>query len=97
MRLTIIAGLIVGASLAIQSMLGAHVRTKVGEAASAVRVHGHVVAPWYVAMNGRPCGGAQRGSRRQSCNGNGRKLIRLSLRRCRFSILTETKDLGLCT
>jgi len=57
MRLTIIAGLIVGASLAIQSMLGAHARTKVGEAASAVRFHGHVVAPWYVAMNGRHSAG----------------------------------------
>ena len=51
MRLTIIAGLILGTSLAIQSMLGAHARAKVGHAASAVRVHGRVVAPWYVAMS----------------------------------------------
>jgi hypothetical protein len=51
MRLTIIAGLILGASLAIQSMMGAHARAKVGQAASAVRVHGRVVAPWYVAGN----------------------------------------------
>jgi hypothetical protein len=56
MRLTIIAGFILGASLAIQSMLGAHARTRVGQAASAVRVHGHVVAPWYVAMDGRHSG-----------------------------------------
>jgi hypothetical protein len=55
MRLTIIAGFIVGASLAIQSMLAAHARTGVGRAASAVRVH--VVAPWYVAMDGRHSGG----------------------------------------
>ena len=53
MRLTIIAGLILGASLAVQSMLGAHARAKVGQAASAVRVHGRVVAPWYVAVSGR--------------------------------------------
>ncbi len=51
MRLTIIAGLIMGASLAVQSMLGAHARAKVGQAASAVRVHGRVVAPWYVAVS----------------------------------------------
>jgi hypothetical protein len=52
MRLTIVAGLIMGLSLAVQSMLGAHARAKVGQAASAVRVHGREVAPWYVAMNG---------------------------------------------
>jgi hypothetical protein len=52
MRLTIIAGLIVGASLAIQSMLGANARAKIGHAANAVRVHGHAIAPWYVAMSG---------------------------------------------
>jgi hypothetical protein len=57
MRLTIIAGFIVGASLAIQSMLGAHARTRVGQAASAVRVHGRVVAPWYIAANDRRCEG----------------------------------------
>jgi len=60
MRLTIIAGFIVGASLAIQSMLGAHARTRVGQAASAVRVHGRVVAPWYVAMDGRHRAGGSR-------------------------------------
>ncbi len=49
MRLTIIAGLILGVSLAVQSILGAHARAKVGQAASAARVHGRVVAPWYVA------------------------------------------------
>ena len=51
MRLTIAAGLIVGASLAVQSMLGAHARAKLGPAATAVRVHVHEVAPWYIAMN----------------------------------------------
>ena len=51
MRLTIVAGLILGASLAVQSMLGAHARAKVGPAASAVRVQVHEVAPWYIAMN----------------------------------------------
>ncbi len=45
MRLTIIAGLIMGASLAIQSMLAAH--ATVG--------HVHVVAPWYIAATDRPC------------------------------------------
>jgi hypothetical protein len=53
MRLTIIAGLILGTSLAVQSMLGAHARAKVGQAASAVRVHGRVVAPWYLAVSSR--------------------------------------------
>ena len=51
MRLTILAGLILGASLAVQSMLGAHARAKLGPAASAVRVHVHEIAPWYIAMN----------------------------------------------
>ena len=52
MRLTIVAGLILGASLAVQSMLGAHARARLGSAASAVGVHVREVAPWYVAMNG---------------------------------------------
>ena len=51
MRLTIVAGLILGASLAVQSMLGAHARAKASAAASAVRVHVHEVAPWYIANN----------------------------------------------
>jgi hypothetical protein len=51
MRLTIVAGLIMGASLAVQSMLLAHAKAKLGPAASAVRVHVHEVAPWYIAMN----------------------------------------------
>ena len=49
MRLTIVAGLILGASLAVQSMLGTHAKAKVGTAATAVHVH--EVAPWYIAMN----------------------------------------------
>ena len=44
MRLTIVAGLIMGLSLAVQSMLGANARAKVGDAASAVRAHVRVVA-----------------------------------------------------
>jgi hypothetical protein len=49
MRLTIVAGLIMGVSLAVQSALGAQVRAKVGRAASAGRVH--EIAPWYIAKN----------------------------------------------
>ena len=63
MRLTIIAGLILGVSLAVQSILGAHARAEVGQAASAARVHGRVVAPWYVAMSGRRCDGRIVGAR----------------------------------
>jgi hypothetical protein len=55
MRLTIIAGLILGTSLAVQSMLGAHVAAKLGRAANGVGVHVHVVAPWYIAATDRPC------------------------------------------
>jgi hypothetical protein len=63
MRLTIIAGLILGVSLAVQSILGAHARAKVGQAASAVRVHGRVVAPWYVAVSDCRCDGRIVGAR----------------------------------
>jgi hypothetical protein len=55
MRLTIIAGLILGTSLAVQSILAAHARAKVGDAASAVGIHVRVVAPWYIAANDRRC------------------------------------------
>ena len=51
MRWTILAGLIVGTSLAIQSTVGAHARTKAGHAPSAVRAHAREIAPWYVATN----------------------------------------------
>jgi hypothetical protein len=51
MRISILAGLILGTSLAIQSMVVAHARAKVVHAASAVREHVRVVAPWYVAVN----------------------------------------------
>jgi hypothetical protein len=51
MRLTIVAGLILGTSLAVQSMLGAHARAKIGNTAKAVAVHAKVVAPWYIAAN----------------------------------------------
>ena len=62
MRLTIVAGLILGASLAVQSMLGAHARAKLGPAASAVHVR--EVAPWYIATNDvhRPTHLAERSS-----------------------------------
>ena len=47
MRLTFVAGLILGLSLAFQSMIAAHARSKLTPTAGAVRVH--EVAPWYVA------------------------------------------------
>ena len=57
MRLTIVAGLILGTSLAVQSMLGAHARAKIGNTVKAVAVHAKVVAPWYIAANyGRSAG-----------------------------------------
>jgi hypothetical protein len=55
MRLTIIAGLILGTSLAVQSILAAHAAAKIGRAANGVGVHAHVVAPWYIAANDRRC------------------------------------------
>jgi len=56
MRLTVVAGLIFGLSMAIQSLVGAHARAKAGHAANAVRVHVKEVAPWYIADNaGRSC------------------------------------------
>ncbi len=51
MRWSIIAGLIMGASLGAQSAVGAHIRAKAFHAASAVRVHVKEVAPWYIAVN----------------------------------------------
>lgn len=49
MRLAIVAGLIVGMALGVESVHDAHLKATVSQAASAVRVH--VSAPWYVAMN----------------------------------------------
>ena len=49
MRLTILAGLITGTSLAIQVALSAHVRPKAVPPNSAIRMR--VVAPWYIANN----------------------------------------------
>jgi hypothetical protein len=49
MRLTIVAGLITGASLAMQVTLSAHVRPKPIPPNSAIRIR--VVAPWYIASN----------------------------------------------
>jgi hypothetical protein len=49
MRKSILAGLILGLSLAIQSMVVAH--SKVVHPPSAVRVHVKVVAPWYIAAS----------------------------------------------
>lgn len=51
MRLTVVAGLIFGLSMAIQSLVGAHARAKAGHAANAIRVHVKEVAPWYIADN----------------------------------------------
>jgi len=53
MRLTILAGLLMGLSLAVQATLGAHARTIVGHAAKAVGAREKVVAPWYIASNDR--------------------------------------------
>lgn len=49
MRLTILAGLITGTSLAIQVALSAHTRPKVPPPNSAIRMR--TVAPWYIASN----------------------------------------------
>ena len=49
MRLTIIAGLMVGVSLAFQSAHAVHLKATVRPAPSAASVH--VSAPWYIAMN----------------------------------------------
>ncbi len=49
MRLTIIAGLMVGVSLAIQSAHTVHFKAIVRQAPSASSVQ--VSAPWYLAMN----------------------------------------------
>jgi hypothetical protein len=63
MRLTIIAGMILGASLAVQSMLGAHAAAKLARSANGVGVHVRVVAPWYIAANSRRCNGSIRSTR----------------------------------
>jgi len=55
MRLTIIAGLILGTSLAVQSILAAHATTKLGRPPNAVGAHVRVVAPWYIASIDRRC------------------------------------------
>jgi hypothetical protein len=51
MRLTILAGLLMGLSLAVQATLGAHARTTLGRSVKAVGAHEKVVAPWYIATN----------------------------------------------
>lgn len=61
MRLTIVAGVIMGVALAIQSALGAHARAKVAHPATAGRVHER--APWYVAMNDGHSAGHSAGPR----------------------------------
>ena len=55
MRLTIIAGLILGTSLAVQSILAAHATAKLSRPPNAVGAHVRVVAPWYIAANDRRC------------------------------------------
>jgi hypothetical protein len=54
MRLTILAGLIVGVSLAFQSAHAAHTKATVGHVPGAVRAHAS--APWYTAMDAGPRG-----------------------------------------
>jgi hypothetical protein len=56
MRLTIIAGLILGTSLAVQSILAAHAAAKLSRAPARVGVHVRVVAPWYIAATDRRSG-----------------------------------------
>jgi hypothetical protein len=53
MRLIIVAGLLMGVSLGIQSAHSVHASAKVGRATSAGRVL--VGAPWYIAMNAGRC------------------------------------------
>ncbi len=48
MRFAIVAGMILGVSLAVGAALGANITAKVGHAGSGVSGHGP--APWYVAM-----------------------------------------------
>ena len=72
MRLTVVAGLIFGLSMAIQSAVGAHARAKAGHAANAVRDHVKEVAPWYIAQ--RSCGNVCRSAPRYRGDG-GRRLI----------------------
>ena len=55
MRLTILAGLIMGVSLAIQSALGAQIRAKAARATRPGRTR--QVAPWYIAKNDGHDGG----------------------------------------
>jgi hypothetical protein len=57
MRLTVVAGLIFGLSMAIQSAVDAHARAKAVHAANAVRIHVKEAAPWYVAQ--RSCGNVE--------------------------------------
>jgi hypothetical protein len=74
MRMTIVAGLIMGVALAIQSALGAHARAKVAHAASAgSRVHES--APWYIAMNDGHSAGHSAGTRGIHAGRPGAKLI----------------------
>jgi hypothetical protein len=52
MRLTILAGMITGASLAMQVAVNAHARPKPIPPNSAIQIR--VIAPWYMAMAGEP-------------------------------------------
>ena len=51
MRLTILAGLLMGLSMAVQSALSAHARTMLDHSVKAVGAHTKTVAPWYIATN----------------------------------------------
>jgi len=54
MRLIVVAGLIMGAALSIQSAHDWHLKAKVSPAGAAARLHPS--APWYIAMNAVPGG-----------------------------------------
>ena len=49
MRKIIVAGLIMGVALGIQSVNDSHLEAKANHAAAAARLH--VSEPWYIAMN----------------------------------------------
>ncbi len=69
MRFTVVAGLIFGLSMAIQSLVGAHARAKAGHVANAVRVQVKEVAPWYIAQSDRRSCGNVAGRRGGIANG----------------------------
>jgi hypothetical protein len=57
MRLTILAGLIMGAALAMQAALDAHAAAKIGLGTKAVRIQLPAIAPCYIAISDGPGAG----------------------------------------